>query len=130
MTTRNITLNAFALDAHQVRTREPLDILGEQTLVKLTNADTVGAVAVFHQTIPPLAGPPLHRHANEDEWFYVLEGQITVEVDGERSVLQGGGSAFAPRGTVHAFKNFGNAPAQNLGPGDTRPVPAFLCSPR
>jgi hypothetical protein len=56
MTTRNITLNASALDAHQGRTREPLDILGEQTLVKLTSADTDGAVAVFHQTIPQLAG--------------------------------------------------------------------------
>jgi hypothetical protein len=36
MTTHNITLNASALDAHQGRTREPLDILCEQTLVKLT----------------------------------------------------------------------------------------------
>jgi len=114
MTTRNITLSAFALNAHQGRTQRPLNILGERTLVKLGNADTDGAVAIFHQTIPPLAGPPPHRHANEDEWFYVLEGQITVEVDGERSVLQGGGSAFVPCGTVHALRNFGNTRAQIL----------------
>jgi mannose-6-phosphate isomerase-like protein (cupin superfamily) len=114
MTTRNITLNAFALEPHQGRTLEPLNILGEQTLVKLANVDTDGAVAIFQQTIPPLAGPPLHRHANEDEWFYVLDGQITIEVDGERSVLHGGGSAFVPRGTVHAFKNFGKVRARIL----------------
>jgi mannose-6-phosphate isomerase-like protein (cupin superfamily) len=108
MTTRDISLNAFALDAQEGRTRRPLNILGEETLVKLSNADTDGAVSIFQQSIPPLAGPPLHRHANEDEWFYVLEGQITVQIDGERSVLQGRGSLFAPRGTVHTFKNFGN----------------------
>jgi hypothetical protein len=56
LTTRNITLNAFALDAHQGRTREPLNILGEQTRVKLTNADNDDAVAVYHQTIPRRAG--------------------------------------------------------------------------
>ena len=82
MTTRNITLNAFAVNAHQGRTREPVNILGEQTLGKLTNAGTDGAVAVFHPTIPPLADLLSIDNANEDEWFYVLDGQITVEVDG------------------------------------------------
>jgi hypothetical protein len=76
MTRRNISLNAFALDAPQGRTREPLNTLGEETLVKLANADTDGAVSIFQRTIQPPAGPPLHRHANEDEWFYVLEGEI------------------------------------------------------
>jgi mannose-6-phosphate isomerase-like protein (cupin superfamily) len=114
MTTRNISLNAFALDARQGRTAEPLDILGVETLVKLANADTDGAVSIFQHALPPLAGPPLHRHTNEDEWFYVLEGEITVEIDGERSILQVRGSAFAPRGTAHAFRNFGSDPAQIL----------------
>jgi quercetin dioxygenase-like cupin family protein len=88
MTKQSIGPIAFALSAHEGRTPEPLDILGVQTLVKLTNADTNGAAAVFHQTVPQRSRPPLHRHSREDEWFYVLDGEITVEIDGERAVLR------------------------------------------
>jgi len=40
-------------------------------LVKLAGSDTNDAVEVVHPTEPKLAGPPLHRHSGEDEWFYV-----------------------------------------------------------
>lgn len=99
MTTRNISLNPFVLEVRRGRTREPLNILGEKPLVKLASTDTEGAVAIFRPTVPPLVGPPVHRHAFEDEWFCVLDGQITVEVDGERSVLEEEGSV-APREEV------------------------------
>jgi quercetin dioxygenase-like cupin family protein len=114
MTTNSTSLNAFVLAAWQGRTREPLDILGEEVLVKLSNADTNGAAAVFHLTVPPMLGPPLHRHSREDEWFYVLDGEITAEIDGQRTVLHAGDSAFASRGTGHAFQNFGDAAVQML----------------
>lgn len=105
MTTRTPTVAAFALSAGEGRTPQPLNILGPEILVKLADADTLGDVAIFHQIVPPLGGPPLHRHSYEDEWFYVLNGKMTLEIDGERKLLYAGGSAFAPRGTVHAFKN-------------------------
>jgi mannose-6-phosphate isomerase-like protein (cupin superfamily) len=114
MTTHKNNLNAFPLAAEQGRTREPLDILGEEVLVKLTNADTNGAAAVFHLTVPPMSGPPLHCHSREDEWFYVLEGEITAEIDGRRTILNRGGCAFTPIGTVHTFQNFGTATAHIL----------------
>ncbi|HEX4168719.1 MAG TPA: cupin domain-containing protein [Bryobacteraceae bacterium] len=114
MTTHATSLNVFVLRAQEGRTREPLDLLGQKTLMKLTNSDTNGAAAIFHQTIPRMSGPPLHRHSREDEWFYVLDGEITAEIDGERIVLRGGDSAFAPRGTAHTFRNFGNTTAQML----------------
>jgi quercetin dioxygenase-like cupin family protein len=113
-TTHSTNLNAFALAARQGRTPGPLDILGEEVLVKLTNADTNGAAAVFHLTGPPMSGPPRHRHSREDEWFYVLDGQIIAEIDGQRTVLHAGGSGFASRGTAHTFQNFGDAAAQML----------------
>lgn len=83
-------------------------------MVKLANADTGGAAAIFHQTVPPMSGPPLHRHSREDEWFYVLEGEITAEIDGQRTILNAGGSAFAPRGTAHTLQNFSSGAAQML----------------
>jgi quercetin dioxygenase-like cupin family protein len=115
MTTKTASSNAFALAAHEGRTREPLKIHGADVLVKLASADTNGAAVVFfHQGVPPLSGPPLHRHSREDEWFYVLDGEITFEIDGRRTVLHAGGSAFAPRGTAHTFKNFRDSSAKML----------------
>jgi mannose-6-phosphate isomerase-like protein (cupin superfamily) len=97
-------LNAFALTAREGRTREPLDIPGMETLLKLSNADSDGAVALIYHTVWPQVGPPLYRHSREDECFYVLDGEITIQVDGQRTVLQAGGCAFAPRGTARIQK--------------------------
>jgi uncharacterized protein YjlB len=44
----------------------------------------------------------MHVHRNEDETFYVVEGEVTLLVDGERIDLSGGDYAFAPPGTTHA----------------------------
>src|SRR6516164_3147498 len=107
MTTHSNRLNSFTLKFGQGRTAEPLDILGQEVLVKLTNADTNGATAIFHLTVPPMSGPPLHRHSREDEWFYILEVELTFEVDGQRTIVRSGGSAFVLRGTAHTFRNFG-----------------------
>lgn len=98
--------NSFILESGKGRTAEALDILGEPVLVKLASSDVEGAAAVFHITAPPMSGPPLHRHSREDEWFYVLEGTITFEIDGQRTAGKAGDSAFAARGTLHAYQNF------------------------
>ena len=72
MTTQSIALRSFALDVHEGRTRQRLTIHGVEMIRKLSNEDTDGRVAIFHQNIPPMAGPPLHRYSREDECFYVL----------------------------------------------------------
>ena len=109
-----IALNSFALSVQEGRTERPLNILGAEMLAKLMSEDTDGAVAIFQQNVPPMAGPPLDRHSREDEWFYVLDGQITVQIDGQQIILRKGGSAFAPRGTAHTYQNFGSAPTGTL----------------
>jgi quercetin dioxygenase-like cupin family protein len=114
MTMTEQTLKTLVLGPQDYRLKEPLDVLGEPCLVKLAGADTGNAVAVVHLTVPKLAGPPLHRHSREDEWFYVLDGELTIEVDGRRFTAGAGTSAFAPRGTVHAFQNFHDAAAHIL----------------
>ena len=47
--------------------------------------------------------PPMHVHQNEDEWFYMLEGEMTFHVGGR--ILRGGVGAFVsvPRGIPHTF---------------------------
>ena len=64
-----------------------------------------GRIFAFEATEPPGGGPPLHTHANEDEYFLVLEGEITFYIDGRVIVGQAGDAAFVPRGAAHCFKN-------------------------
>jgi mannose-6-phosphate isomerase-like protein (cupin superfamily) len=49
-------------------------------------------------------GSPLHVHHDEDEWFYVLEGEMTIWVDGETFVAPAGSFAYGPRGLPHTFE--------------------------
>jgi quercetin dioxygenase-like cupin family protein len=115
MTTQSILLKSFALAAEQGRTPQPLRIPGgTEMLEKLTTDDTDSTLAISYENVPPMAGPPLHRHSREDEWFYVLEGQLTIQVDGQRTILRADDSAYAARGTVHAYQNFGPTAARML----------------
>src|SRR2546427_104322 len=114
MTGTEQRLMPLVLGPQDHRLPEPLDVLGEPGLVKLVGGDTDNAVAVLHFTVPKLSGPPLHRHSREDEWFYVLDGELTFEVDGQRFTGGTGTSAFVPRGAAHTYQNFRDEPAHIL----------------
>ena len=59
-----------------------------EILIKATSDDTGGSLFLSESTIEPgFPGPPLHRHRELHDMFYVLEGTLTVEVDGERREL-------------------------------------------
>lgn len=65
--------------------------------------------------------PPGHRgepisHEGE-EMMYVLQGTITVELDGERTVLKVGDSLHFPSTRVHSTWNHGDTPATVLWAG-------------
>ena len=114
-------VRSFILAADQGRTPAPLDIVGEETLVKVSLADSDGQLAAFHLVAPPMSGPPRHVHSREDEWFHVLDGELVFELDGERTVVGAGGSVWLKRGVVHAYQNFTTSEARLLivtTPGD------------
>ncbi|PZR61185.1 MAG: hypothetical protein DLM71_09165 [Chloroflexi bacterium] len=46
----------------------------------------------------------MHRHENEEEGFYIVDGQVTIFADSAENQLGPGGFAFVPRGTTHAFR--------------------------
>jgi quercetin dioxygenase-like cupin family protein len=69
---------------------------------------------VEHPLAPRALGSPVHTHSREDEYSYVLAGQIGAEVGGE-VILAGPGEVIAkPSGIPHAFWNAGDAPARVL----------------
>jgi mannose-6-phosphate isomerase-like protein (cupin superfamily) len=80
-------------------------VVGDTYTVKATAADTGGRLAFFEATVPPNAGPPPHVHRREDEFYYVLAGELDVFEDEECLTATPGSFIFVPRGTVHYFRN-------------------------
>jgi quercetin dioxygenase-like cupin family protein len=71
--------------------------------VKAGGAETDHAFAQLETDDPRGSGPPRHLHHNEDETFYILEGEVTAVVGDERIDLSAGDYCYAPRGIPHAY---------------------------
>ena len=78
-------------------------LLGMLEVVKISGADTNGEYGLLEVTVRPGDGSPWHVHPDEDEWFYVLEGEFTVYVGDRRLSLPAGSFAFGPKGVPHTF---------------------------
>lgn len=73
----------------------------------VTGAETRGAYFAMEALVPPGGGPPPHVHRNEDETFYVLEGECRILLADEWITTGIGDFVNVPRGTVHRFYNHG-----------------------
>jgi quercetin dioxygenase-like cupin family protein len=71
--------------------------------VKAGPEETGNAFSQFEVNDPRGSAPPLHVHHNDDEAFYVLDGEVTVLVGDERIDLGTGDYCFAPRGIQHTW---------------------------
>src|ERR1700730_7445506 len=83
--------------------------------IVLSGTDTDGAFAMSQQALKPraLAGP-LHRHANESGFIYVLEGTIGAQLNGEVLLADPGDTVFVPKDAAHTFWNETDAQAEVL----------------
>ena len=77
--------------------------LGALCTVKSTGDQTGGRVAVTENWAPRGHGSPLHVHHQEDEWFYVLSGELTLWVDGQVIPATEGSFVYGPRDVPHTF---------------------------
>lgn len=89
-------------------------VVGDVYRFLAVGEDTNGKYALWEALVPPGGGPPPHVHSREEEGFYVLEGEITFNINGERVVAKAGTFANMPVGTPHSFKNDGDRPAKML----------------
>jgi mannose-6-phosphate isomerase-like protein (cupin superfamily) len=74
-----------------------------------------GDLSVMERTLPPGGRrPPPHRHTNCSEAYFVLEGRVTVVVEGDDLTLGPEQFVLVPRGTAHTFGNAGEVEARLL----------------
>jgi quercetin dioxygenase-like cupin family protein len=105
--TRNPTINI----PPQGRT---IAVVGDVYRFLATGEDTNGKYALWEALVGPGGGPPPHVHSREEEAFYVIEGEITFQVNDKRAVATKGMFINMPVGTPHSFKNESNKPAKML----------------
>ncbi len=72
-------------------------------LIHASGQQTGGAYSLIEEFCPKNSGPPPHYH-DQDEGFYLLEGEITFQAGDEILKAQDGFSVSIPRGTVHSFR--------------------------
>jgi mannose-6-phosphate isomerase-like protein (cupin superfamily) len=88
---------------------------GSTIVIKATGADTAESFFLSETIIAPgFAGPPSHRHARLHDMFYVLEGELTMQVGDEQRMVGAGSFVCVPPGVTHTFSNPGPAPARFL----------------
>ena len=74
-----------------------------------------GGFSLVEHPIPPRTlAAPLHRHTNEDEYSYVLEGRMGAQLGDEVVYAEEGDLVFKPRDQWHTFWNAGDGPCRIL----------------
>lgn len=83
---------------------EKLSVIGDRQTIKLDGSHTNGAFALVEQNNEPGTSIPEHFHTQEDEIFYVLEGEMEFTVSKEKILAAAGTTVFLPKGVPHSFK--------------------------
>ena len=78
-------------------------LFGVLVTIKISADETAGQYSVMDLETPPGVGSPWHVHRDEDEWFYVHEGECEVYIGDAHLTLTPGGFAFGPKGVPHTF---------------------------
>ena len=88
--------------------------MGTLVIVKATSEQTGGAFGLIDNLMPGGFASPYHIHRNEDESFYVVEGEMTFYVGEEKVNARTGAFVYGPRGIPHGFEVEGTVPARIL----------------
>ena len=97
--------SGIKVEKDQDRFQEKIELsrAGSRIDTKVSSQDMEGDLYIYESRTVGKGGPPLHVHAHQDEWIYVLQGEYEFQVGTERYRLKAGDSLLAPRQVPHAF---------------------------
>ena len=93
-------------------TGETLDVLGASMVMKADPARD--GLFVADHVVPPGYFVPPHIHDDEDEFFHILDGELTLITDAGETRARPGDAAVLPRGHRHGFRNDTASPVRFL----------------
>ena len=90
------------------------DVLDWGVMGWLSRPTTTGAkdLVVIEVTLDPTFGHNFHKHPDQEEVIYVVEGEIEQWLGTEMRILSVGDSVFIPADVVHASFNVSDRPAK------------------
>jgi mannose-6-phosphate isomerase-like protein (cupin superfamily) len=99
----------YKIDAGKDREEKPMHLFeGDTFYTKVASADTDGDMYVYESTRVKKGGPNLHMHPDQDEWWFILEGEFIIKVGDQVYEVRAGDSVFGPRGVPHTFTKLGD----------------------
>jgi mannose-6-phosphate isomerase-like protein (cupin superfamily) len=103
------------VDAGKDRYDESISLHGGDIFFcKVSTKDTDGDIYIFESIRGKKGGPPLHYHFEQDEWWYILEGEFLFKVGDQTFTAKAGDSVFGPRMIPHAFAKVNEGPSKLL----------------
>jgi quercetin dioxygenase-like cupin family protein len=84
-------------------TRQAVWFLGALIRIRAGGDATAGQLAILDHQAERGYNSPVHRHNADEETFFVLDGELRVEVNGQAQAAGAGAVAFLPRQLPHAF---------------------------
>lgn len=88
-----------------------LEMPGEHFTRKLGSAQTGGCLTMSEWVIAPRHGTTEHTHAQSGEFFIVIDGTVTIDIDGIEHNVAAGSVAWSPPGARHRVTNLSETPA-------------------
>jgi quercetin dioxygenase-like cupin family protein len=83
--------------------------LGISNIAFKVSAQDSRDVFILENTLQGKGGPERHLHYEQDEWFYVVEGEFRFEVGDTQHTLVAGDSLMAARGVPHVWASIGES---------------------
>ena len=95
---------------------EAVGFAGLKWLMKIDERVSDGrfALAEFPHMPPRMLAAPLHRHHREDEYTYVLEGAVGIQLAEDVITATPGTLVLKARGQWHTFWNAGDSPCRTI----------------
>ena len=98
----------YKVNAGQDRFGKPITLLeGDTFTTKVATKDTDGDIFVWESSRIKEGGPSYHYHFNQDEWWYVLQGEFLIKIGDVTHHARVGDSVFGPRMIPHSFAKIG-----------------------
>jgi mannose-6-phosphate isomerase-like protein (cupin superfamily) len=100
----------FKVPSGRARFNDLVQLRGEPYDCKLSGRDTAGAKCIFE--LKGLRSGPRRRHREQDEWIYVIDGDLRFVVGDDEFQAGSGESVFVPRQTACAWVAMPGRPAR------------------
>jgi quercetin dioxygenase-like cupin family protein len=104
------------MENRKVKVVEPnkgkhIAVAGDINTILASKEETGGTYSFIKARVFPGGGPIPHTQTREHEGFYIIEGQLTFNVDGQRIDAKPGAFVNVSPNVLHSFKNETNEDA-------------------